>query len=158
MACSGDIVLLIVDIRYPALHFSPVFYKYCTETMKKECILVLNKIDLAPTSLVTAWKHYFQSRFPNIHILLFSYSKQIKYKRKKGKSEQRTQNDQDEIDVDRLMIKSLAAEIYTAKAHRQLYECVKNIVKSQVDLRSWPTLTENLINNSACFVSIGRTR
>ena len=38
-------------------------------------------------------------------------------------------------------------DIYTAKAHVQLYECVKNIVKNKVDLNSWATLTEKLVQN-----------
>ena len=38
-------------------------------------------------------------------------------------------------------------DIYTAKAHVQLYECVKNIVKNKVDLSSWATLTEKLVQN-----------
>jgi ribosome biogenesis GTPase A len=40
----------------------------------------------------------------------------------------------------------MAAEIQTARAHRQLYECVKNIVKSNVDLSSWCQMTQNLLD------------
>ncbi len=146
----SDILLLIVDIRFPALHFSPTFYSYCTNTLKKDIILVLNKIDLVETSLVIAWKHYFQAIFPNLHILLFSSAKQIKFKKRKA-SNKNSVNKTEEKNEDELIIKSLAANIYTARAHRQLYECVKNIVKNNVDLTTWDNLTENLLKTSANF-------
>ncbi len=52
------------------------------------------------------------------------------------------------MDDNQAAIKALSAEIYTAQAHAQLYECVKNIVKSQVDLTSWANLTENVVKNA----------
>lgn len=47
-------------------------------------------------------------------------------------------------------IKSAAAEIFTARAHRQLYECVKEIVipGSGVNLDSWNELTKTHVNES----------
>lgn len=78
----SDIILLIVDIRFPALHFSPTLYKHCQEN-DKDMILVLNKIDLVPTAQVVAWKTYFEEKFPDLHVLLFSSSKQIKFRRGK---------------------------------------------------------------------------
>jgi ribosome biogenesis GTPase A len=144
----SDIILLIVDIRFPVLHFSPAFYHYCTNILKKDVILVLNKIDLVPTPVVVAWKHYFLKKFPNLHILLFSSAKQIKHRRHKAKKE-----DLDEYDEEELVVKALSADIYTAKAHAQLYECVKDIVKNNVDLTSWSHLVEKQLqhknNNSA---------
>ena len=89
----SDILLLIVDIRFAPLHFSPAFYHHCTVRLGKDLILVLNKIDLVATPLVTAWKHYFEQRFPKCHILLFSSAKQIKYKRKRN-----SKNDPDDED------------------------------------------------------------
>ncbi|XP_075042730.1 guanine nucleotide-binding protein-like 1 [Mixophyes fleayi] len=68
----SDIVLLITDIRHPVLHFSPALYDYVTQEMGRSLILVLNKIDLAPQSLVVAWKHYFQTRFPQVHVVCFT--------------------------------------------------------------------------------------
>lgn len=40
--------------------------------MKKDMILVLNKIDLAPAPLVLAWKHYFKTMYPNLQVLTFT--------------------------------------------------------------------------------------
>jgi len=78
----SDIILLIVDIRFPSLHFSPTFYEHCAAN-DKDVILVLNKIDLVPTEQVVAWKAYFKKKYPKLHVLLFSSSKQIKLKRGK---------------------------------------------------------------------------
>lgn len=52
--------------------FPPSLYQYVTNTLKKDFILVINKIDLAPASIVVAWKHYFEERYPNLHIVLFT--------------------------------------------------------------------------------------
>lgn len=42
----SDIILVIVDARYPSLLFPPSLFAYVTQTLKKHMILVLNKIDL----------------------------------------------------------------------------------------------------------------
>jgi ribosome biogenesis GTPase A len=68
----SDVVLLITDIRHPALHFSPALYDYVTKKLKKHLILVLNKIDLAPPAMVVAWRHYFQQKFPDLQIVCFT--------------------------------------------------------------------------------------
>lgn len=52
--------------------FPPSLYDYVTNTLKKGFILVLNKIDLASASLVVAWKHYFQEKYPNLQIVMFT--------------------------------------------------------------------------------------
>ena len=132
----SDIVLLIVDIRFPALHFSPAFYEYCTRTLQKDVILVLNKIDLVENSVVIAWKNFFRTKFPHLHILLFSSSKQIKQKRTRNNNDDAAKDEA----KDSAVIRALAAEIYTAKAHRQLYECVNAIVDSKIDLSSWKAM------------------
>ncbi len=139
--------MLIVDIRFPVLHFPPAFYKHCTEVLDRDIILVLNKIDLVPTSVVIAWKHYFKQKYPKLHVLLFSSSKQIKLRKHKQEAKLNKENtllDEDE----QAAIKSAAAKVYTAKAHRHLYECVRSIVGSHVDLNSWADLTEQLISES----------
>lgn len=52
--------------------FPPSLYDYVTKELKKDFILVLNKIDLAPAELVTAWKFYFQEKYPELHIVMFT--------------------------------------------------------------------------------------
>ncbi|KAL3870571.1 hypothetical protein ACJMK2_038622 [Sinanodonta woodiana] len=121
----SDVLLLITDIRYPALHFSPALYDLVTKILDKPIILVLNKVDLAPPSLVVAWQHYFIEKFPLVHIVLFTSfprdakelrditegAGKVKKKRKRGR--------------------------YLALGPRELYEACKYIVKGQVDLSSW---------------------
>ncbi|KAM8954293.1 guanine nucleotide-binding protein-like 1 [Pelodytes ibericus] len=68
----SDIILLITDIRHPVLHFSPAFYDYVTQDLGRSLILVLNKTDLCPPSLVAAWKNYFQVKFPQVHVVCFT--------------------------------------------------------------------------------------
>lgn len=138
---------MIVDIRFPPLHFSPKFYEHCSKQLKKDVILVLNKIDLVPTSLVIAWKHYFETKYPNLHILLFSSAKQIKHRRNQPGNNKKADQQQTSEEM-QTAIKALTAQIYTARAHRQLYECVKNIVKSNVDLTSWSDLTDKMLKNA----------
>lgn len=68
----SDIVLLITDIRHPALHFSPALYDYVVKDLKKKLVLVLNKIDLVAPSLAIAWKEYFLSKFLHLHVVCFT--------------------------------------------------------------------------------------
>lgn len=68
----SDIILVIVDIRYPTLMFPPALFAYVTETLRKSVILVLNKVDLAPPAVVLAWSKYFEQRYAGISIVLFT--------------------------------------------------------------------------------------
>lgn len=52
--------------------FPPSLYQYVTGTLKKNMIVVLNKIDLAPAPLVAAWKNYFKEKYPELHVLMFT--------------------------------------------------------------------------------------
>lgn len=121
----SDILLIIVDIRYPALMFPPYLYNYVTDELKKDMILILNKVDLAPAALVIAWKEYFRTIYPKLHILMFtSYptynlhgntneTEGIKQRRRRGKLK-------------------MAAE-----GAQKLLDTCKEIVKDNVDLTSW---------------------
>ncbi|XP_033312012.1 guanine nucleotide-binding protein-like 1 [Bombus bifarius] len=121
----SDILLIIVDIRYTVLMFPPYLYEYITNELKKDMILVLNKVDLAPPALVIAWKEYFRTIYPKLHILMFtSYptynlcgnkrdTKGMKHRRRKGKLK-------------------MAAE-----GAQKLLDICKEIVGDNVDLTSW---------------------
>lgn len=52
--------------------FPPSLYRFVTEKLKKDMILVLNKIDLAPAPLVVAWTHYFLDKYPGLQVLQFT--------------------------------------------------------------------------------------
>ena len=55
-----------------ALNLPPSLYRYLREELKREVIVVLNKVDLAPPALVAAWKAYLNSVFPEAHIVCFA--------------------------------------------------------------------------------------
>lgn len=126
----SDLILFIVDVRFPALMFPPSLYKYVTQTLKKDMILVLNKIDLAPAPLVLAWKHYFQEKYPDLHVLLFTsypdYNLRINTDAPKKEGALQVRR--------RKGIMRMAAE-----GAQKLMEACKAIVKEQVDLSSWET-------------------
>lgn len=52
--------------------FPPTLYPYVKEVLKKDVILVLNKVDLAPAPLVVAWIHYFKQKYPELQVLCFT--------------------------------------------------------------------------------------
>ncbi|KAF5280525.1 hypothetical protein FQR65_LT00276 [Abscondita terminalis] len=121
----SDIILFIVDIRFAGLMFPPSLYDYVSNTLNKDIILVLNKIDLAPTEVVVAWKMYLQEKYPKLHILLFttlpSYNLVGSQSNKAG------------LQVRRRRTKFQIA----AEGTQLLIDVCKNIVNDQVDLTSW---------------------
>ncbi|XP_047368534.1 guanine nucleotide-binding protein-like 1 [Vespa velutina] len=131
----SDILLIIVDIRFPVLMFPPYLYNYITKELKKDMILILNKIDLAPPPLVVAWKNYFSTHYPKLHILMFTsfptynlrgntnQSEGIKRKRRKGKLK-------------------MAAE-----GAQKLLEACQDIVGEEVDLSSWHDKIQEEMNS-----------
>ncbi|KAJ2774941.1 hypothetical protein IWQ56_000348 [Coemansia nantahalensis] len=67
----SDVLLLIVDIRHPVLHFPPSLYRYVVETAGKPLVVVLNKTDLVAPATVAAWTAYFRERFPAVQLATF---------------------------------------------------------------------------------------
>ncbi|KAF9923087.1 Guanine nucleotide-binding-like protein 1 [Linnemannia zychae] len=68
----SDIIMIIVDIRHPVIHFPPSLYNYVVNDMKRKLVVVFNKIDLVAPSTVFAWTQYFKEEFPELHIATFS--------------------------------------------------------------------------------------
>jgi len=68
----SDILLVVVDARFPSLLFPPSLYDYVIQELKRDIVLVFNKIDLVPASVLVAWKEYFQTQFPLLHIIYFT--------------------------------------------------------------------------------------
>ncbi|KAJ1664150.1 hypothetical protein EV178_004362 [Coemansia sp. RSA 1646] len=67
----SDILLMVVDIRHPVLHFPPSLYRYITETTGKPLVVVLNKTDLVAPDTAKAWMHYFRVQFPSVALTTF---------------------------------------------------------------------------------------
>ncbi|CAO3624341.1 unnamed protein product [Mucor hiemalis] len=68
----SDVILIVMDIRNPMLHFPRSLYKYVTHKLKRKIIGIFNKVDLVSEFTVFAWKKYFEEEFPNLHIATFS--------------------------------------------------------------------------------------
>ncbi|CAH0698190.1 unnamed protein product [Spodoptera exigua] len=119
-----DILLLIVDVRYAGMMFPPSLYTYIQE-QNKDMILVLNKIDLVPSSVVAGWKQYLTTAYPALRVLYFtscpSYNLRgvtsdkagLQVRRRKGKQRM------------------------CAEGATKILEACKEIVKGEVDLSSW---------------------
>ncbi|XP_056637877.1 guanine nucleotide-binding protein-like 1 [Diorhabda sublineata] len=121
----SDVILFIVDIRFAALMFPPSLYDYVTNELKKDFILVINKIDLAPASLVVAWKHYFQEKFPNLHIVMFTT---LPYYNLIGK----------QSNISGLQIRRRRGRMrMAAEGAQQILDICKKLTESKVDLTSW---------------------
>ncbi|MPC25970.1 Guanine nucleotide-binding protein-like 1 [Portunus trituberculatus] len=68
----SDVLLVIVDARFPVAHFPPYLYHHLAENEGRGIILILNKCDLLPPELVVAWEHYFHKTFPKLLVVPFS--------------------------------------------------------------------------------------
>lgn len=120
-----DVLLLILDIRYPVLHMSPALYHLVTHDLGKSIIIVLNKVDLAPPPLVIAWKTFLREKYSKVHIVLFtSYPSEALIK---GGSEVKA----------KLRRKRRGGAWTTAMGQRHLLDVCQEIVKDKVDLKSW---------------------
>ncbi|GAA5866420.1 hypothetical protein JCM3774_004677 [Rhodotorula dairenensis] len=59
---ASDILLVLIDVRFPLLHYPPSLRHYL-RTLKpnpKPVVLVLTKTDLVPAWVAEAWKRYFE--------------------------------------------------------------------------------------------------
>ncbi|KAK9885950.1 hypothetical protein WA026_013825 [Henosepilachna vigintioctopunctata] len=130
----SDIVLYIVDIRFSALMFPPSLFNYVVQDLKKDFILVLNKIDLAPAPLVVAWKSYFDEKYPGIHIVMFTTLP--------GYNLIGNQGCKDGLQVRRRRGKLRMA----AEGAETLLGVCKSIVGNEVDLSSWENKIQEEMN------------
>ncbi|KAH9499001.1 Guanine nucleotide-binding-like protein 1 [Bulinus truncatus] len=134
----SDVLLIIADIRYPALHIPPSLIKHIQKELHKQVIIILNKVDFVPPVLALAWKRYLHNRFPGIHVIFFS-------------SFPRQSKDQ-ELPVDFDPSAALYKRAYKKKAvpvgPSELLRVCTEIIQGQVDLSSW----EKKIAEDAAFI------
>ncbi|KAK9500051.1 hypothetical protein O3M35_001392 [Rhynocoris fuscipes] len=125
----ADIVLVIVDIRFPALLFPPSLYDFVTNKMKKSIILVMNKVDLAPAPLVVAWQEYLKSKFPQLHVIMFTSYPSYNLRCPSSSSKKSG-----------LQIRRRKGRMrMAAEGAQKLLNACKDIVNDDVDLSSWQT-------------------
>ncbi|XP_052790846.1 guanine nucleotide-binding protein-like 1 [Mya arenaria] len=122
----SDVFLIITDIRHPMMHFPPALYKHITHDLNKSAIVVFNKVDLAPPSLVVAWQHFFKQRFPLVEVVCFS-----SFPKNKEDLQSMT------TEIGKIVFKKRRRGTYRAMGPRELYEMCQNIVEDEVDLSSW---------------------
>ncbi|RUP52325.1 hypothetical protein BC936DRAFT_147572 [Jimgerdemannia flammicorona] len=68
----SDIILIIVDVRHPILHFPPSLYRYVVEELGRGLVVVFNKMDLVAENTLYAWRKYFEETYPELHVASFS--------------------------------------------------------------------------------------
>ena len=55
-----------------SLLFPPSLYDFVTSKCQRDIILVFNKIDLVPASVLAAWKGYFEKLFPKLKVSVYN--------------------------------------------------------------------------------------
>lgn len=73
----SDVLVLVVDARFAALHFVPDLYRYVKEFPAKQMIIALNKCDLVSHQVREAWCSYFESNF-DVAVATFSSFPDVK--------------------------------------------------------------------------------
>ncbi|ORZ20523.1 P-loop containing nucleoside triphosphate hydrolase protein [Absidia repens] len=68
----SDVILLVIDIRNPMIHFPLALYHYVTKDLKRKMVGVFNKIDLVSEFTLFSWQKYFEEQFPELHLATFS--------------------------------------------------------------------------------------
>lgn len=121
----SDIVMVIVDIRFPSLMFPPSIYEHVKKELKKDVIILLNKIDLVDSEVVLAWKKYFEEKYPEIKVVLFtscpSYNLRGSNQNKHG-----------------LKIRRRRGKMHMAcEGAMEVYQACSSVVGDQVDLTTW---------------------
>lgn len=132
----SDIILFIVDIRFPAVMFPPSLYTYVTKDLGKDFILVLNKVDLAPAPLVSAWKHYFEEKYPLLKICMFT---SIPGYNLVGQT----------TDKGGLQVRRRKGRVrMAAEGTQKLFEVCQSLVGEKVDLTSWQSKIKEEIQDN----------
>ncbi|CAH2083344.1 unnamed protein product [Euphydryas editha] len=120
-----DILLLIVDVRFAGMMFPPSLYEYIVKEQNKNMILVLNKIDLVPASVVAAWKEFLTDKYPGLRVVYFTSCPG--YNLAGGSS------DKGGLQVRRRK----GRQRMCAEGATKILEACKDIVRNEVDLSSW---------------------
>lgn len=68
----SDVIVIVADIRFPALHFVPDLYHHVADELGKGVVLALNKCDLVSLEVVRAWQRFFAETYPRLAVALFS--------------------------------------------------------------------------------------
>ena len=78
----ATVVLLVVDARFPPVHFSPALYRHVVEVLKLPLILIFNKCDLVSADTIASWKAYFAAHYPGTEVVTFANYYAVESKRR----------------------------------------------------------------------------
>jgi ribosome biogenesis GTPase A len=67
----SDVLLMVVDCRYPAAMLPPSLYEHL-RSLGKDMLVVLNKVDLVPLALALAWKQSLLEEYPDLSVTFFT--------------------------------------------------------------------------------------
>ncbi|KAJ1723113.1 hypothetical protein LPJ53_002518 [Coemansia erecta] len=133
----SDILLVVIDVRHPVLHFPPSLYRYVTKTTGKPLVVVLNKTDLVTDDTVQAWKAYFKSKFSSIVLTSFCcYREKI------------MPNATDTMDP-KLIKKKTRKRVYDSSQVGELFAACRSVVdSSKQSLVEWDALIARYTDKS----------
>ena len=69
---QSDVLLCIVDIRFPLINFPPALYDYVVNKSHKPLLVLLNKVDLVPRRVVDDWHRYFHRLYPQLPVVAYT--------------------------------------------------------------------------------------
>ncbi|KAI8068633.1 hypothetical protein BC940DRAFT_298669 [Gongronella butleri] len=128
----SDVLLIVMDIRNPLLHFPESLYHYITKDLKRKIIGVFNKVDLVSEFTVFAWTTYFNEQFPELHITTFScFERDAKL------------IDDTKTYALKTKVKRPRSRYYSAQGVRDILKCCKAIASDKEGLHvDWDTLIQ----------------
>ncbi|KAJ2227992.1 hypothetical protein IWW45_006791, partial [Coemansia sp. RSA 485] len=133
----SDILLMVVDIRHPVLHFPPSLYKYITQTTGKPLVVVLNKTDLVTEETVVAWKGYFKREFPAVVLTTFCC-----YREKIVSSDADTEDS-------KLIKKKHRRRVYDTSQVGELFDACRGVCSPEkLSLVDWDAVIARYADNS----------
>lgn len=91
-------------------------------------ILVLNKIDLVPSHIVLAWKHYFEETYKDIRVILFTSYPSYNL---------RSMPERDGAAGGLKILRRRGKMRMAKEGAYQIQQACKAIVKDEVDIQSW---------------------
>ena len=69
---QSDVLLCIVDVRFPLINFPPALYDYVVTHHHKPLVMILNKVDLVPRRVVDDWQRYFHRLYPQLPVIAYT--------------------------------------------------------------------------------------
>lgn len=112
-------------------------------------ILVLNKIDLVPSHIVLAWKHYFEAKYKDIRVILFTSYPSYNL---------RSVPERDGAAGGLKILRRRGKMRMAKEGAYQIQQACKAIVKGEVDITGWENKIIDEIKGMQLDESVPSTR